>query len=287
MSYQTIETELIDGILILRHNRETNLNARNSQMYVEIMAALQHASADEEIQAVVLTARGRYFCAGMDFNNDPTLAYTPLPEDDETVRAIKIGFPEADRDDVTTWPAVKFIEAFINFDKLLIGAVNGPAIGEGFSSLMHCDIIYAADTAYFWAPFARAGVAPEFCSSRLFAERLGYTAANAAIYLGQKISAEAAKDMGLVWEVLPAGNEFEANVLARLKDGLALSGPPELRRKTLQQYKTLVYPEQRRADLVRISHEEFKLIAQRGRSGDTKAVQAFYQQSLPGRKNQT
>lgn len=134
---------------MIRHDRAKKLNARTSQMYVEITAALHHASEDESVVAVLLSAKGDYFSAGMDFKNEPHLAYEVLPEDSAGVREIKTGLPQRNPADVKTWPPVKFIEAFIKFEKPLFAAVNGPAIGEGFSSLLHCDVVYAADTTYF------------------------------------------------------------------------------------------------------------------------------------------
>lgn len=281
MGYTAIESELVDGILILRHARADKLNARNAQMYVEIMAALEEASLNVDVHLVMLTAKGRYFSAGMDFNNEPRLAYDVLPTDSPAVAAIKQGFPQRDPEDVRTWPAVKFIESFINFDKPLIGAVNGPAIGEGFSSLLHCDVVYAADSAYFWAPFARAGVAPEFCSTTLMHQRLGSTLANAAIYLARQVSVEEAKQAGFVLDVFPAGEQFEARVVADIQAGLALMGPPGLRNKTLRSYKQLVTGARSRAKLIEVCHQEFQLVRERALSGETEKVQAYYRGQLP------
>ncbi|MBT3427078.1 MAG: enoyl-CoA hydratase/isomerase family protein [Gammaproteobacteria bacterium] len=282
MNYQTIETEKRNGILILRHNRPEKLNARNSQMYVEIMAALSIASEDDEVVAVVLTAVGKFFSAGMDFENEPRRAYEVQAGDSARTAEIKRALPKRIEGDVGTWLPVLFIESFIRFDKPLIGAVNGPAIGEGFSSLLHCDLVFATASAYFWAPFARAGVAPEFCSTMLMPERLGRSLANAAIYLGHRVSAAEAKSAGFVLELFPAGEKFESAVLARIEAGLALTGPPELRHNTLKRYKRLVYQDSDREKLLLQCRKEFELIREMGRSGDTKKVQAYYQNVLPG-----
>ena len=282
MTYQTIETEKRNGILILRQNRPEKLNARNSQMYVEIMAVLSAASNDDEVVAVLLTSVGKFFSAGMDFENDPALAYQVQPGDSSLTAKIKRSLPKRVEDDVATWLPVLFIESFIRFDKPLIGAVNGPAIGEGFSSLLHCDLVFASDSVYFWAPFARAGVAPEFCSTLLRPERLGRSLASAAIYLGHRISAAEAKSAGFVLEVFAHGDTFEPAVLASIQEGLALTGPPELRTKTLKRYKRLVYQDSDREKLLAQSRKECELIREIGRSGDTKKVQAYYQKVLPG-----
>ena len=281
MTYQTIAVERRDGVLILRQNRPDKLNCRNSQMYVEIMAALDLASHDDNVAAVVLTGTGKFFCAGMDFANDPEVAYTAQAWDDETTVRIKQALPERQSDDVTTWLPVKFIETFIEFDKPLIGAVNGPAIGEGFSSLLHCDVIYCTEATYFWAPFARAGVAPEFCSTLLLEARLGKSLAAATLYLARRISAQEAKNVGFVVDILPSSEDFLARVVALIEDGLALSGPPELRASTLTRFKHLVYPRQTKAALLAQCHAEFELIRDRAISGETNTVQSYYQSELP------
>ena len=281
-TYRHIETELRDGVLILRHAREDKLNARCTQMYMEIMAALNDASQDDAVVAVLLTAKGNYFSAGMDFQDEPRLAYEVLDSDGPGVAGVKAGLPVRDPDDVRTWPAVKFIEAFIDFDKLLIGAANGPAIGEGFSSLLHCDLVYAADSAYFWAPFARAGVAPEFGSTLLMPARLGRTLASAAMYFGRRISAQEAQAVGFELEVLPAGAAFEERVLERVQQGLALAGPPDTRASTISGYRHLVYGDADRDALRRRCHAEFELIRDRAASGVTAAVQQYYAELLPG-----
>ena len=251
-------------------------------MYVEIMAALSIASEDDEVVAVVLTAVGKFFSAGMDFENEPRRAYEVQAGDSARTAEIKRALPKRIEGDVGTWLPVLFIESFIRFDKPLIGAVNGPAIGEGFSSLLHCDLVFATASAYFWAPFARAGVAPEFCSTMLMPERLGRSLANAAIYLGHRVSAAEAKSAGFVLELFPAGEKFESAVLARIEAGLALTGPPELRHNTLKRYKRLVYQDSDREKLLLQCRKEFELIREMGRSGDTKKVQAYYQNVLPG-----
>ena len=64
-------------------------------------------------------------------------------------------------------------DAWINFSKPLVIAVNGPAIGEGFTTLMMGDIIYSSDSAYFWSPFARFGVVPEITSTVTLPQRVG------------------------------------------------------------------------------------------------------------------
>ncbi|NKB99293.1 MAG: hypothetical protein GKR90_12480 [Pseudomonadales bacterium] len=280
-NYQTLEVEQHGELLVIKQNRPDKLNCRNSQMYVELMAALATASSDASVALVVLTGVGKFFSAGMDFANDPAIAYTVQSWDDATTVRIKENLPERQPDDVTTWLPVKFIEAFINFDKPLVGAVNGPAIGEGFTSLLHCDVIYCSETAYFWGPFARAGVAPEFCSTQLLEARLGKSLAAATMYLARRISAQEAKNVGFVVDILPASATFLTDVVELLQEGLALTGPPELRASTLSGFKHLANSNLAKQNLIAQCHAEFNLIRERAVSGETKAVQTYYQSELP------
>lgn len=280
--YQTIETDIKQGLFTLRQNRPDKLNARNSQMYVEIMAAFRAASANDDVAALMLTSTGGFFSAGMDFGNDPQLAYEIQDWDHPNTVAIKASLPKRDPQDVSTWLPVKFIESFIHFDKPLIAAVNGPAIGEGFSSLLHCDAVYASESAYFWAPFARAGVAPEFCATELLEARLGRSLAAATLYLARRITSQEAQNVGFVVDRIPDSEDLEAAVRSRLAEGLQLAGPPDLRASTLKRFRQLAYSDDRKRALIQRCHEEFELIGARARSGETAKVQAYYRKELPG-----
>ncbi len=80
--------------------------------------------------------------------------------------------------------------------------MNGPAIGIGATLIPHCDAAYCSTSAYFWTPFARIAVVPEFCSSLLFPEVLGISVANEMLLFGRKLGAEAAHERGFVSDVL-------------------------------------------------------------------------------------
>ena len=280
-TYRTIDVAVRDGLCIVTQNRPERLNARNSQMYAEIIAALEAASADDAVAAVLLASRGRAFCAGMDFRNEHEHAYTALPGDSERVRRVKAQWSADDPIGAVVGLAGRFVAAFVEFDKPLFAAVQGGAIGEGFTSLLHCDVVYASPDAYFWAPFARAGVAPEFCSTVLAPRRLGATLAHAALYLALRISAEEARDAGFVLEIV-AADDFAGAVEARVQEGLALAGPPELRGPTLRSYRALVRPEEERKALLAQADREFALVRARVDRGETERVRAYYAAHLPG-----
>ncbi len=280
LSYQTIKVDTRDGLCVVTQDRPERLNARSSQMYAEMIAAFEAADADAEVCALLLASSGDAFCSGMDFKNEYQHAYTVLPEDSEHVAAIKAEFPADDPMTAVVGLAKRFVQAFIRFEKPLIAAVNGAAVGEGFSSILHCDLVYATPNAYFWAPFARAGAAPEFCATVLAPRRLGPTLANAALYFGRKIDVHEAHGAGFVLEILEREN-FLDEVEKRLQEGLALAGPPELRASTLRSFRALVYSDEERERLYLQADREFDLVQQRVRSGETDLVRQYYASQLP------
>ncbi len=281
MTYQTIEVETRDGLCFVTQNRPDRLNARNSQMYAEMIAAFEEANEDDAVSALVLTSTGDAFCSGMDFKNEYRQAYTVLPGDSERVAAVKSEFFADDALAAVVGLAKRFVQAFIKFEKPLVAAVNGAAVGEGFSSILHCDLIYTTPNAYFWAPFARAGAAPEFCATILAPRRLGPTVANAAIYFARKIDAHDARAAGFVLEILE-DNDFLTQVESRLQEGLALAGPPELRASTLKSFRALVYSAEERERLIAHADREFDLVQQRVALGETEQVRKYYAAQLPG-----
>ena len=96
--------------------------------------------------------------------------------------------------------------------------MNGPAIGIAVTSLSHFDVVYMAEGGYLWTPFARAGLYPEFASSIMFPKLMGDHVAMEMLLLSKKLSAEEANNCGFVNELFPAGEGFEAAVLARLAE---------------------------------------------------------------------
>jgi enoyl-CoA hydratase/carnithine racemase len=95
------------------------------------------------------------------------------------------------------------IHALINFEKPLVAAVQGAAIGGGMTMLAHCDFVYAGDNAMFQLPFVNLALVPEFGSSYLLPLRFGYLRAAELILLGQSFGALRAAELGLVTNVIP------------------------------------------------------------------------------------
>lgn len=96
-----------------------------------------------------------------------------------------------------------FVNAFINYPKILIALVNGPAIGIGATMICLCDIVYATENATFSTPFVKLGLCCEGCSSYLYPKIMGKSKASELLLLSEKITAKEAYDFGLISKVIP------------------------------------------------------------------------------------
>jgi enoyl-CoA hydratase/carnithine racemase len=155
-------------------------------MYQSMADALVDASNDSAVRAVLLAGKPEIFTAGNDLD-DFLKNSAPIP-----------GVPADSR------PVFQFMRALNGCTKPVVAAVSGAAIGIGTTMLMHCDLVYAADTARFSLPFAQLGVCPEFASSLLLPLLAGYPRAADKLLLGEAFPAQEALEMGLVTKVLPA-----------------------------------------------------------------------------------
>lgn len=165
-------------------NRPEVLNAVDNQMRVELIAALRAADADDRVRVVIITGAGRAFCAGADLE-----------------RFKKI-YEANDPEQVEYFTHVHFPQAFADFSKPLIAAVNGPAVGVGFTMPMMCDIRLASTKAMMIAGFVRVGVTPEFGSSFNLPRLVGMGKAMELALTARPVQAEEALSLGLVNELV-------------------------------------------------------------------------------------
>jgi len=168
------------NILSIQLNRPSKKNAMTSSMYIEMAELLDGAVKDDQIRVVLWHAAGDSFCAGNDLEdfmkNPPASAESPQ---------------------------ARLMHALINFEKPLVAAVQGVAIGGGTTMLAHCDFVYAGESAKFQLPFVNLALVPEFGSSYLLPLRFGYLRATELILLGQSFDALRAAELGLVTSVVP------------------------------------------------------------------------------------
>lgn len=183
-----LECHDLDGVRRLTLNRPEALNAFNDAIYGAVARRLREAAEDPAIACVLLTGRGRAFSAGQDLKE--------LADGRSHDQRVRDGFGP-------------FIAALESFPKPLIAAVNGLAVGIGLTLLPHCDLVLAARSARFRAPFASLGVTVEAGNSFLLPQVIGGQAAADLIYGGGWLEAEAAHRLGLVAELV-ADEDLEA-----------------------------------------------------------------------------
>ena len=168
------------GVMTLTFNRIDKKNSITSAMYAALADGIEQARADASVRVVVFQGHETVFSAGNDigdFLNKP-----PSGQDS---------------------PVFRFLHHIARFEKPLIAAVAGPAVGIGTTILFHCDLVYAGDNAAFSMPFVNLGLCPEAASSLLVPRMFGHHRAAEALLLGEPFFAEAALEVGLVNRVLP------------------------------------------------------------------------------------
>jgi enoyl-CoA hydratase/carnithine racemase len=164
-----IITDYSESILRVELNRPTKRNAMTSSMYVALAEILNEAAKDERARVVLWHGAGDAFCAGNDVED--FLKNPPGPGES---------------------PQARLMSALIDFDKPLIAAVHGAAIGGGTTMLTHCDFVYAGQSAKFQMPFINLALVPEFGSSCSVPARIGHIRAAELILLGLPFDAKRA-----------------------------------------------------------------------------------------------
>ena len=175
-----IITERSAGILRVQLNRPTRKNAMTSSMYLDLADILNEAMNDDDIRVVLWHGAGGSFTAGNDiedFQKNPP------------------GAGES--------PQSLLMTALINFEKPIVAAVQGAAVGGGTTMLTHCDFVYAGESTKFQMPFINLGLVPEFGSSYSIPQRIGHLRAAELILLGVPFDARRAAELGLVTRVVP------------------------------------------------------------------------------------
>ena len=176
------------AVALVTLNRPQALNSFTRQMHSDLWSALDRAEADSAIRALVITGAGRGFCAGADLSE---FDFAPGPD------LVKRADPGPVIDQAFN-PTARRLQ---NLRLPTIAAVNGVAAGAGASLAMCCDIAIATPSASFIQAFSKIGLIPDAGGSWLLVERLGLARAMALAMTGDKLSADKAKEWGLIWDV--------------------------------------------------------------------------------------
>lgn len=206
----SIQTNQMDGVAILRLNRPEVYNSFNREMALALQDALRRASDDATARCIVLTGNGKAFSAGQDLgevtSDNPPGFSTILGEHYNPIISLIREAP-----------------------KPVIAAVNGVAAGAGANIALACDMVVAAKSASFLQAFSKIGLVPDSGGTWFLPRLIGWGRAMSLMMTGEKVSAENAQHIGMIYQVFE-DTVFEENYIQLAKQlsemptyGLALT----------------------------------------------------------------
>ncbi len=200
-----VQLSTTQRVMTVTLSRPEKKNAITQDMYGVMAQAIRDYQDNDDVRALVITGTGDFFTSGNDLQD-----FAKGPSGD--------GLP----------PVVQFLQAISTCVKPVIGAVNGPGIGVGLTMLLHCDLVFAAESATLSAPFVSLGLVPEAASSLLLPEAVGQAVANDIFMTGRALTAQEAMDFGLVSRVFDDAGFADA--VAEIALGVANSAPIAMQR---------------------------------------------------------
>jgi enoyl-CoA hydratase/carnithine racemase len=245
-----IRTEKQDHVMRIVFNRPEKKNAITFEMYDAIAAALKEASADPQVRVALVHGSAEAFTSGNDLGD----------------------FLNKERPEPP--PSLAVQEGLIDFDKPLVAAVGGVAVGIGTTMLLHCDFVYCTANTRFALPFVNLALVPEAASSFMLARLAGWQRAAELLMLGEPFGADKARDIGLVNDIV-APDQLVETALA-MAQRLAQKPPAALRAtKALMKRPYLAAARDSLG-------EEMRLFRERLKSPEAKeAMGAFFEKRKP------
>jgi len=215
MTYQSLKLDNREGVLVLKLNRPDEMNSFTVEMAHELIDVFNRASNDDSVKAIILTGEGRAFCAGMDLNSagnvfgldeslKPTLEeLSDRLEDPEMIKGVR-----------DTGGRVTL--AMFDCNKPIIAAINGAAVGIGATMTLAADVRLASSKAKIGFVFGKIGITPEACSTWFLPRIVGMSQALEWVFSADLLTAEEAKEGGLVSKISDPDSLLEdAITLAR------------------------------------------------------------------------
>jgi 2-(1,2-epoxy-1,2-dihydrophenyl)acetyl-CoA isomerase len=225
LSYETVIWELDEGIGRITLNRPESLNAWTTAFGEELKQVVTVDAADPAVRAVLVTGAGRGFSSGADLKS----GFDPDPED---------GMPNLRKELHEVYHPV--IAGVRGLEKPVVAAVNGPAVGIGTSLALACDLVLAAESAFFGLAFVNIGLMPDGGSTLFVPAAVGKARAFEMALLGERVPAPQALQWGLVNTVHPDDRLMdEANTLV---ERLA-RGPTRSYAGTKRALNRMLYPD--------------------------------------------
>ena len=184
-SYETVNYRVSERVAMIELNRPQSLNAFNTPLRRDLLAAVTQANAEPGVRVVIITGAGRGFSAGAD---------------------LKAGFAEYETIEEQILLEYKpVLMAIVESEKLYIAAVNGPCAGIGSALAMACDLMVMADDAYIYQAFAAIGLVPDGGATWQLVHAMGYRRALQLVVEAGKLTADQCLTYGLANKVVPAG----------------------------------------------------------------------------------
>lgn len=171
------------AVLRIQLNRPEKKNAITAAMYTGLAEAIARGEGDPAVRVMLLHGAGDTFTAGNDLQD---FAANPPQGADS--------------------PGARFLQAISRAAKPIVAAVHGNAVGIGTTMLLHCDFVYAADSARFHLPFVNLGLCPEGASSLLLPMLAGYPRAAELLMLGEPFDAAKAREAGIATAVVSSAD---------------------------------------------------------------------------------
>ena len=255
----SIELKIEHKIAYITLNRPEVFNSFNREMALHLQSTLDACESDDNVRAIVLSGNGKAFCAGQDLKEVTSPELNP-------------GFKKILEEHYN--PIILRIR---NIEKPIIGAINGVAAGAGANIALACDIVVANEKASFIQAFSLIGLIPDSAGTFFLPRLIGFQKASALAMLGDKVSAEEAERLGMIYKYVPS-EDFEETVHTL---ALKLANMPTkalgLIKKTFNQSLTNTLEEQ-------LALESKHQIAAAGTNDYEEGVSAFIEKRKPNFK---
>jgi peroxisomal 3,2-trans-enoyl-CoA isomerase len=214
MASNEVTLEKRGNIAIISLNAPKKLNAMNQDSYFQLATLMYEVAAMDDVTITVLTGNGRFFSAGADVSISRS-----APEGGNLRQHWLKSFVSNN---------LHITHAFYSHPKILVAALNGPAVGLSAALVAFADFIYAAPHTFVLTPFTSLGLVSEGLSSVAFVQRLGISKANEALIMSKRLTAEELVHVGFINKLIDAGNpkaadfsdKFLAEVLKEVDDKL-------------------------------------------------------------------
>jgi len=195
MSNKSIELKIENSVAWIYLNRPEVFNSFNREMALLFQSTIDNCANDEKVRAIVITGNGKAFCAGQDLKEvtDPEL---------------NPGFRK-----ILEEHYIPIIKKIRSIEKPIIAAVNGVAAGAGANIALACDVVVATESSSFIQAFSKIGLIPDSAGTFFLPRLIGFQKASALMMLGDKVTAQDALQMGMIFKIYPTGL-FEEEVMS-------------------------------------------------------------------------